>query len=89
MRKLIISLGSDLTTVFVGTFDPATFFDDASVLKMRDQIEMIIEDRLRDLTADKVKVLMELVIRVHLGWLVVWGNIFGGIIGVICTAAGY
>eukprot|EP00299_Pterocystis_sp_00344_P015122 c7539_g1_i1.p1 GENE.c7539_g1_i1~~c7539_g1_i1.p1 ORF type:complete len:307 (-),score=52.26 c7539_g1_i1:668-1561(-) len=89
LKKFIISLASDLTTVFLGAFDPVTFFDDAAVAKMRTQIEAIIEDRLRELTAEKVKFLMEAVIRVHLGWLVVWGNVFGALIGVICTAVGY
>ena len=39
--------------------------------------------RLQELTPEKVKTLMEEVIRTHLGWLIVWGNIFGGGIGVI------
>ena len=26
--------------------------------------------------------------QVHLGWLVVWGNIFGGLIGFISSVAG-
>lgn len=40
------------------------------------------------LTADKIKALMEVIVRVHLGWLVVWGNIFGGLIGFISSVAG-
>ena len=35
------------------------------------------------------KVLLEQVIRRHLGWLVVWGNVFGAIIGVLTLAFGY
>ena len=41
------------------------------------------------LTPEIVKLMMEEVIRDHLGWLVVWGNVFGGIIGVVSLAAGY
>ena len=33
--------------------------------------------------------LIEAVMKANLGWLVVWGNVFGGIIGVISEAAGY
>ena len=33
------------------------------------------------LTEQKVTRLLEFVIRGHLGWLVVWGNVFGAIIG--------
>ena len=29
------------------------------------------------------------VIRVHLGWLIVWGNVFGSCIGVASVALGY
>lgn len=32
---------------------------------------------------------MEQVIRTHLGWLIVWGNVFGALIGVISLALGY
>jgi hypothetical protein len=32
---------------------------------------------------------IEAVMRAHLGWLVVWGNIFGGAIGVASELAGY
>ena len=41
------------------------------------------------ITPAMVKELLEEVIRVHLGWLVVWGNVFGGLIGIISTAVGY
>lgn len=37
----------------------------------------------------KVKELVEDMIRTHLGWLVVWGNLFGGLIGLICQLASY
>ena len=33
--------------------------------------------------------LMEDVIREHLGWLIIWGNIFGGALGLISQAVGY
>ena len=44
---------------------------------------------MQELTADRVKMLIEAIMRAHLGWLVVWGNIFGGLIGVISEAVGY
>ena len=49
----------------------------------------MMEERLKELTAERVKGLIEAVMRAHLGWLVVWGNIFGGAIGVASEAAGY
>ena len=46
-------------------------------------------EKLKELTPEKVKGLMEEVIRTHLGWLVVWGNVFGSLIGILSTIAGY
>jgi len=43
----------------------------------------------QELTADRVKKLIEVIMKTHLGWLVVWGNIFGGLIGIVSEAVGY
>eukprot|EP00300_Choanocystis_sp_HF-7_P029351 c36094_g1_i1.p1 GENE.c36094_g1_i1~~c36094_g1_i1.p1 ORF type:complete len:167 (-),score=56.93 c36094_g1_i1:74-574(-) len=88
-KKVMRSMAPDLTSAFLESFDPVAFFDETAVRRVRTQIEEIIEDRMRELTAERVKELMEIVIRVHLGWLVVWGNVFGGVIGVVSTALGY
>lgn len=89
LKKFLLNLASEFSSTFLKLFDPATVFDDAAVTKIRNQIDVIIENKLKELTADKVKALMEIVIREHLGWLVVWGNVFGALIGVVCTAIGY
>lgn len=47
------------------------------------QVEHIIDARLAELTPEKVKQIMEEMIRKHLGWLVLWGGVFGGLIGFI------
>ena len=49
------------------------------------QIESIIDNRLAELTPEKVKKIVEEMIRRHLGWLVVWGGVFGGAIGFLFT----
>jgi len=59
------------------------------VNKLREKIDNLLEDRLQYLTADAVKKLMEDVIRKHLHWLVIWGNVFGGIIGLISALANW
>jgi uncharacterized membrane protein YheB (UPF0754 family) len=46
------------------------------------RIEEIIDQRLNELTPKLVKEMVQKIIKEHLGWLVVWGGIFGGIIGV-------
>ena len=47
------------------------------------QVEQIIDSRLAELTPQKVKEIVEEMIRKHLGWLVVWGGVFGGAIGFV------
>ena len=45
------------------------------------QIETILDSRLQELTPEQVKNIIQDIIKSHLGWLVVWGGLFGGIIG--------
>ena len=45
------------------------------------QIEHIVQSRLAELTPQMVKEIIQTMIRQHLGWLVVWGGVFGGLIG--------
>ena len=45
--------------------------------------ENIIDARLEELTASEVKNIISKMIKSHLSWLVVWGGIFGGLIGAI------
>jgi len=49
------------------------------------KIEVIIEQRLNELTPQLVKEIIQMMIKKHLGWLVVWGGVFGGLIGLITT----
>lgn len=49
------------------------------------QVEQIIDRRLAELTPQKVKEIVETMIREHLGWLVVWGGVFGGLIGLVAN----
>ncbi len=49
------------------------------------QVENIIDSRLAELTPHKVKRIVEDMIRRHLGWLVVWGGVFGGLIGLVVS----
>lgn len=45
------------------------------------RVEAIVESRLDELTPGDVKRIVQDMIRRHLGWLVVWGGVFGGLIG--------
>ena len=55
-------------------------FDASKLLnieKIRTEIDVLLTTKLEALEAKHVKLLLEGVMRKHLGWLVVWGNVFG------------
>jgi uncharacterized membrane protein YheB (UPF0754 family) len=52
---------------------------------MMKSIEDIIEIRLGELTPLMVKDIVQKLIKEHLSWLVVWGGVFGGAIGLISS----
>ncbi len=49
------------------------------------KVDNIVESRLKELGPKSVKELLNKLIKEHLEWLVVWGGLFGGLIGVIST----
>lgn len=51
--------------------------------KLLEQIEEVVLARLDELTPEMVKEMIERIIHEHLGWLVVWGGFFGGLIGFV------
>jgi len=52
---------------------------------IRTQVEDIIDKRLNELTPKMVKEIIQKMIKKHLGWLVIWGGVFGGLIGFMST----
>lgn len=50
---------------------------------IRNRLEFLIDQRLDQLTPGMVKDIVQNIIREHLGWLVVWGCAFGGLIGLV------
>ena len=47
------------------------------------KIDVVVEQRLNELNPKMVKELVQTMIKEHLGWLVVWGGVFGGTNGLI------
>ncbi len=50
---------------------------------LRTQVDAMVRQRLEELTPQMVKEIMQKMIDEHLGWLVVWGGLFGGLIGLV------
>jgi len=49
------------------------------------KIDRIVSSRLDELTPLMVKEIVQKMIKEHLGWLVVWGGVFGGAIGLLSS----
>ena len=86
VKPMLVSFGREMGTMMTESFDPLEY---VSVERVRDELDRLMEEKLQMLTPDIVKRLMEEVIRSHLGWLIVWGNVFGGLIGIVSKASGY
>ncbi|MCX8239375.1 MAG: hypothetical protein OSB05_11195 [Akkermansiaceae bacterium] len=53
--------------------------------ELLDRVNVIVENRLEELTPRMVKEIIQQMIRAHLGWLVVWGGVCGGMIGLVAS----
>ncbi|MBP6163978.1 MAG: DUF445 domain-containing protein, partial [Aliarcobacter sp.] len=49
------------------------------------KLSCIVDARLEELTPAMVKEIVQDMIKEHLGWLVIWGAVFGGLIGLVST----
>ncbi len=52
---------------------------------LHQKVSQIVEQRLNELTPQAVKEIIQRMIKEHLGWLVVWGGVFGGLIGLLAA----
>ena len=50
------------------------------------RLEDLVDRRLAELTPEQVRLLVQKMIRRHLGWLVVWGGVIGGAMGLVYAA---
>ena len=62
--------------------------NDKTAESVRKDLEELIDQRLVELTSQHVKIIIKQMIHKHLGWLVVWGGVFGFFIGIILGLLG-
>ncbi|KNC50745.1 uncharacterized protein AMSG_06634 [Thecamonas trahens ATCC 50062] len=86
IKPFVLDMGSDMAPLLMDMFDANSMLN---VDTMREEVEQMMDVKLQELTPDAVKRLIEDVIREHLGWLIVWGNVFGGVLGLLSRALGY
>jgi uncharacterized membrane protein YheB (UPF0754 family) len=79
MRESIVQLTQteNFQAAMIETIEQPIILDE-----IRNNVEQIIDQRLDELTPSMIKTIIQDMIRKHLGWLVVWGAVFGGAIGV-------
>ncbi|CAE7216913.1 CYCL [Symbiodinium sp. KB8] len=79
MKPLLAGLGSQALEALATQVDVGTMLD---VHALRSELDELMNTKLKLLMPHHIKA----VIREHLGWLVVWGAVFGGLIGVLSQA---
>jgi uncharacterized membrane protein YheB (UPF0754 family) len=80
LQASIISISS--TDAFQEVVNEALKSEDLSA-DIYDKLSSIVNARLEELTPKMVKELVQNLIKEHLGWLVIWGAVFGGLIGLV------
>jgi len=86
ITPFLSSMADDIGPLLGQMFDMKSIM---SVEKLRSEIDLLMTEKLLELTPEIVRDLLEEVMRKHLGCLIVWGNVFGALIGLVSTMAGY
>ena len=81
VKKKIKEVGEDVSNKMVEE-------NDKTAESVRKDLEELIDQRLVELTSQHVKIIIKQMIHKHLGWLVVWGGVFGFFIGIILGLLG-
>ena len=60
-----------------------SLYETGDVEMTEEKTEAMVDATLNELTPLRVKEIVENMMRTHLGWLVVWGGVFGALIGFV------
>lgn len=82
LQASIISISS--TDAFCEIVNEALKSEDLSE-DVYNKLSRIVDSRLEELTPKMVKEIIQEMIKEHLGWLVIWGAVFGGLIGLFSS----
>lgn len=63
----------------------ASINTDEAATEVVSKVDQIIQKRLNELSPEMVRDIVQGMIEKHLGWLVVWGGVFGGLIGLLSS----
>ena len=76
--------GATQNAMLTPTDDMAVELNETVVVAdLREKVDALLGQKLEQLHAAHVKQMIEDFIRQHLGWLVVWGNACGALLGVV------
>ena len=76
-------LVSKVEQILVEIIEKRELSEEDNIDKLRNDIVKIIDHKLNELSPRRVKVIIQGMIQQHLGWLVIWGAVFGGTIGLV------
>jgi len=80
IKPFVLGMGTDVVPHLFNNFEVTKLIN---IETIRTEIDSLMSTKLLELTPERVKLLLEEVMREHLGWLIVWGNVFGGLIGLV------
>ena len=81
VKPFVGSLGAEAEPMLLKMLDK----EELPIEKIRAGVDRLLETKLKELTPEVVKKMMEDITREHLGWLVVWGCVFGGGVGAVAS----
>ena len=70
-------LVSKVEQILVEIIEKRELSEEDNIDKLRNDIVKIIDHKLNELSPRRVKVIIQGMIQQHLGWLVIWGAVFG------------